>query len=248
MQYMGSKGKISKHIVPIIQKFIDDSSCKTYIEPFVGGANVIDKIKCDKKIGCDINSNLIDLLKYSQSNELPITISEEEYNSVKNNKENYDSWYVGLVGFCGSFGAKFFGGFARRNNGDDVPSQAIRSLVKQSKLELFKNIKFITKNFLDLPKDKIKNSVIYCDIPYFNTTTYKHSNFPYEQFYDWCEDMSKNNIVLISEYYMPEDRFKCIWQMELKTSLGSGVNNTTENEKVRVEKLFIYNSESVTNS
>lgn len=239
MQYMGSKGKISKHIVPIIQKYIDDSNCKVYIEPFVGGSNVIDKIKCDKKIGYDINSNLIDLLKYSQSNELPITISEKEYNSVKNNKENYDSWYVGLVGFCGSFGAKFFGGFARRSNGDDVPAQAIRSLTKQSKLKLFKDIKFITKNFLDLPKDKIKNSVIYCDIPYFNTTTYKHSNFPYEEFYNWCEYISKENIVLISEYYMPEDRFGSIWEMELKTTLGSGVNDTTSKEKIRVEKLFI---------
>lgn len=67
-------------------------------------------IKCDKKIGCDINENLIDLLKYSQINKLPITISEDEYNRVKNNKNNYDSWYVGLVGF------------ARRNNGDDVLS------------------------------------------------------------------------------------------------------------------------------
>jgi len=61
------------------------------------------------------------------------------------------------------------------------------------------------------------------------------------------EDMGKNNIVLISEYYMPECRFKCIWQMELKTTLGSGVNNTTDYEKVRVEKLFIYDSESTTN-
>jgi len=119
-----------------------------------------------------------------------------------------------------------------------------KDLLKQDKNFI---VNFGTKNFLDLPKDKIKNSVIYCDIPYFNTTTYKHSKFPYEQFYDWCEDMGKNNIVLISEYYMPECRFKCIWQMELKTTLGSGVNNTTDYEKVRVEKLFIYDSESTTN-
>lgn len=42
---MGSKSRIAKDIVPIIQKCIDDNNLETYIEPFVGGANVIDKIK-----------------------------------------------------------------------------------------------------------------------------------------------------------------------------------------------------------
>ena len=37
MKYMGSKSRISKYIVPIIQKYIDENAIKTYIEPFVGG-------------------------------------------------------------------------------------------------------------------------------------------------------------------------------------------------------------------
>ena len=48
--------------------------------------------------------------------------------------------------------------------------------------------------------------------------------------------MSKDNIVLISEYDMP-DEFECIWEQEVKNSLGSGVNKTNNN---RVEKLFKY--------
>ena len=44
MKYMGSKSRIKKHIVPIIQELIDKNEIKTYIEPFVGGANVIDNI------------------------------------------------------------------------------------------------------------------------------------------------------------------------------------------------------------
>ena len=43
MRYEGSKNRISKELVPVIQSFISDN-CKGYIEPFVGGANVIDKI------------------------------------------------------------------------------------------------------------------------------------------------------------------------------------------------------------
>ena len=45
MKYMGSKSRIAKDIVPIIQKCINDNNIQVYIEPFVGGANIIDKIK-----------------------------------------------------------------------------------------------------------------------------------------------------------------------------------------------------------
>ena len=240
MQYVGSKNKLSKELVPIIQSYIT-ADTKGYLEPFVGGANIIDKIECNNKIGVDVHEELIELLKYAQQNELPETISEEEYNEVKNNKEDYPKWYVGLVGFCGSFGAKYFGGFARRYNKDgslfDVPRQAINSLRKQSKLDGFKSVKFLHMDFRNLPKDKIKGYVIYCDPPYRGTTKYKTDDFPYEEFYQWCRDMSKDNTVLISEYNMPDD-FECIWEKELKTTLGSGVNKNSD--RSRVERLFIY--------
>lgn len=134
MQYVGSKNRLSKELAPIIQSYISEDTV-AYIEPFVGGANMIDKIKHHNKIGSDLHKELIALHKFNKNNSslLPITISEEEYNNVRRNQDNYDPWYVGLVGFCGSFGAKYFGGFARRSNGDDVPAQAIRSLKKQSK-------------------------------------------------------------------------------------------------------------------
>lgn len=47
MKYMGSKSRIAKYIVPIIQSYIDNNNIKKYFEPFLGGANVIDKINCD---------------------------------------------------------------------------------------------------------------------------------------------------------------------------------------------------------
>ena len=59
MKYMGSKSRIAKYIVPIIQRYIDDNNIEYYWEPFVGGANVIDKICCKHKIGSDKNKYLI---------------------------------------------------------------------------------------------------------------------------------------------------------------------------------------------
>lgn len=61
MKYMGSKSRITKDLAPIIQKVIDDNLISCYIEPFVGGSNMIEKINCNKKIGSDSNNYLIEL-------------------------------------------------------------------------------------------------------------------------------------------------------------------------------------------
>ena len=241
MRYIGSKNKLSKDLAPIIQSYITEDT-KGYLEPFVGGANMIDKIKCEKKIGCDIHKQLIELLNYARSNKhkLPDRILEDEYNKVKNNKDQYDDWYVGLVGFCASFGAKYYGGYARDSKSDNSgkwSAGAIRNLKKQC--EYIKDVKFIHMAFQDIPKDKIKGYVIYCDPPYKGTTKYKTEEFPYKEFYQWVKDMSVHNRVLISEYDMP-DEFDCIWQKEHKTLLDSN-KSSNDSSNIRVEKLYTYN-------
>ena len=50
MVYMGSKAKYAKYIVPIIQKAIDDNNVDTYIECFVGGANIIIYEKISERV------------------------------------------------------------------------------------------------------------------------------------------------------------------------------------------------------
>ena len=242
MRYMGSKNRFAKELIPIIQSYITEDT-KGYLEPFVGGANVIDKIKCNNKIGCDIHKQLIALLNKAKDNvdDIPDIISFETYKEVKNNKESYEDWYVGLVGFCASFSARYFEGYARakRNDNSGKASEgAIRSLKKQA--PLLKDIEFKCCNFLDLPKNKIKGYVIYCDIPYRGTTKYKTKPFPYEEFYKWANEMAKYNTVLVSEYNMPSN-FKCIWEKETKVNFDS--NRTARNESnKRIEKLFLCNT------
>ena len=244
MRYVGGKTKLAKELVPIIQSYINENT-KGYLEPFVGGANIIDKIKCDNKIGCDIHKELIALLNKAKEgvDDIPDYILEDEYIQVKNNKENYPDWYVGLVGFCASFGAKYFGGYARDGKGDNTgkwSADAIRSLKKQA--PNLKDIEFKNCSFNDLPKDKIKGYVIYCDIPYRGTTKYKTKDFLYEGFYKWANEMAKDNIVLISEYNMP-GAFKCIWQKETKVTYD-GNRKSGDADSKRVEKLFVCNSET----
>ncbi len=51
MKYLGSKNRIAKYILPIM---LNNRHCRTWVEPFVGGANTIDKVD-GKRIGNDKN-------------------------------------------------------------------------------------------------------------------------------------------------------------------------------------------------
>ena len=74
--------------------------------------------------------------------------------------------------------------------------------------------------------------VIYCDPPYRGTGGYNGKGFDHEAFYSWAAAQSVP--VYISEYWMPEDRFMCIW--EKKRQSRKSAKGT---EGKAVEKLFV---------
>lgn len=81
------------------------------------------------------------------------------------------------------------------------------------------------------------NSVIYCDIPYADTSKYqrhKKTEFDYERFYDWAERQSQP--VFISEYQMPEDRFVCIAEIKRKETFSASNNSKKVTERIFVPK------------
>lgn len=55
----------------------------------------------------------------------------------------------------------------------------------------------------------------------------------YEHFWNWVRNLSKNNIVYISEQNAPED-FEVIWEQEVARTTNK------ENNFKAVEKLFKY--------
>lgn len=199
IKYVGSKNKVSKQIAPILQSLIDDNNVSIYYEPFCGGLNMMDKIHCKVRVGNDIHKELIALLKKLQEGWIPpSTISEDEYNSVRLNKENYPDYYVGLVGFCSTFGSKYFGGYARGFKADgvtprDIPNEAIRNIMKQ--VPLIQDVKLTSKNYLDIDMNTLSGALIYCDPPYKGVTKYSTGEFDYEQFYDWCRKVADTNIL-----------------------------------------------------
>lgn len=226
MQYMGSKNRISKELLPIMLKHKKEN--QTYVEPFVGGANMIDKIE-GKRIGNDFNSYLISLWIALQNGWIPpVSLTKEEYYEIKLNKEEHQPELVAFVGFICSFGAKWFGGYAQNKKGTNYAEVGSRVLRKQ--IKLLKDVTFINSSYLDL--DIPDNSFIYCDPPYANTTSYK-DKFDHEEFWQWCREKTKEgHTVLISEYSAPDD-FECLFEKKVKTVLDKN-----KQDKTRTERLF----------
>lgn len=237
IKYVGSKNKLSKQLVPIIQSYITEDT-KGYLEICVGGANMIDKIAHKNRIGIDIKDTLIALLIQARDNpnDIPLTTTKEMYETIKKNKSNYPKWLVGLYEFCASYNSKSWGGYCgdcqTKQGIRHYDQEAIRNLLKQS--PQLKDIKFKTMDFRDIPKEKVKGYVIYCDPPYRDTTKYNTNDFPYEEYYEWIKEMSKDNIILCSEYNMPSE-FECVWSKDVRMSL-----NKNNSKQVKVEKLYTY--------
>jgi DNA adenine methylase len=231
---MGSENKIAHEILPIILK--DRKHNQWYVEPFVGGANIIDKVD-GNRIGNDNNFFLIEMWKSLQKGWLPpILITEDMYNDIKNNKEQYDPALVGYTGFLLSFGAKWFGGYRRdvaglkgdMNNMIVQSRRAYDSILKQT--PAIQNIIFTNSDYYKMTIPN--NSIIYCDPPYQNTTKYK-DKFNHDIFWNWIRGLSKKgHKIFISEYNAPPD-FKCIWQKDVNITLSK------QDGIVNREKLFI---------
>lgn len=115
---MGSKSRIVDSILPIIQERLRNYDIKTYIEPFCGGCNVIDKVQCDIKIASDNHKYLIEMFKnIDKIQSLPDFITKDHYSDVRecfnNNLSIYPGWYIGAIGFLASYNGRFFdGGYA----------------------------------------------------------------------------------------------------------------------------------------
>lgn len=244
MVYMGSKSRYAKDIVPILQRCIDENKLTTYIEFFVGGANVIDKISCPQKTGLDKNKYLIALLSKA-SEQFPYLlklngeISKDVWDNVRDNKSEYSDWYVGFVSFMASYCA---GGFPRgygRTGADKhcVSREHYANFKKQ--IPALSGIKFNCFDFLCEDFSAIyalENACIYLDPPYKNTKKYNSGAFDYDLFYARVRELAKRNFVYISEQEMPSD-FKVAWEKKVKRNIRS--TRKEEGIKEAVERLFV---------
>ena len=136
----------------------------------------------------------------------------------------------------------------------DVTDSDIRRIMSDLRMPVYERQKrlyslsesfrvFDTERFIPTMQDytdirvESPDSVIYCDIPYFGCVNYNKGKFDHERFYTWCENQSVP--VLISEKWMPEDRFECIAEKETVSSKCDTNNSYRYSERLFVPKRQI---------
>lgn len=238
MVYQGSKDRTAKYLIPIMNDIIKKNNIEHFFDMCVGGgnlsANVKHKLEVKNIYGVDNNKYLIALLKKFQRDKVEyFSVTKEEYIRIKKNKNDYDGWYVGYVGFLQSFGSSFFNTYVRDNiDGRNIINERYRNLLKQ--VNSLKDVKLFYKDIFNIDYSKLpKNSLLYFDPPYSNTSKY-YSEFNNDKFWELVNKLSKDFIVLVSEFNAPKD-FVSIWSKEKISTL-----NSKGSYKKDMEHLFIH--------
>lgn len=231
MVYVGSKARIADEILPIILE--NRKPGQLYVEPFMGGGNVICKVK-GPRWGNDSNKYLIALYKALIKGWVPPIITKRQYLTIKNNILGWAPELVGYACLVCSFRGVWRGGYAGSFDGIGTLINASNYNTQlEHRALLLKQIPLLSNlRLTDLPFSKLNlsDSIIYCDPPYHNVSGYLDS-FDHKLFWSWVRSVSRYNQVFVSEYHAPKD-FKCIWSKEVKSNLGNSSLN-------KVEKLFV---------
>jgi DNA adenine methylase len=235
MKYVGSKSAIAKQLAPEIQAFIQPGS--GYVEPFVGGANLITHIRAGERTGADSNEYLIALLTALRDGWEPERISRQCYLEIKRNPASYPAHLVGWAGVCCSYSGKWFDGYAgvveTKNGVRDYIAEAIKNCKKQS--PALRGIMFQHSDYRDL---QIKDgSLVYCDPPYRQQRRLYKDSFDSDEFFNWAENLSDRCTVLVSEHAAPAG-WREVWSRERGSSLSA--NGSEGWRKRTVEKLFTF--------
>lgn len=229
MKYMGSKARLKKHIIPII-----NASGRVYCEPFAGGMNMIDGVLDAKaRFANDSNKYVVATFEALCNGWNPEFITREHYNELR--KLNGDDHLIGWAGIACSYSGKWFGGYAgiveTKCGRRDYQAEAIKNAIKQVKN--LKGVTFSSLNYNEMDIDD--GSVVYCDPPYAGTTGYS-SSFDSDEFWRWVRNLSLRCDVFVSEYNAPDD-FDCIAEFSLSSSLST--NGRYGGNKSSSEKIFV---------
>ena len=126
--------------------------------------------------------------------------------------------------------------------------ELLERLERLEQLQQLERLDLITPTNLDYAEVKIStppnDTIIYADPPYKDTAGYninKESAFNYDRFYDYMIWLHKQGYnVFISEYNMPQDRFKEVWSKNTYANFNVISRDCGARAKPqRVERLFM---------
>lgn len=198
MRFLGGKAKIARRILDAVLK--DRAPNQLYVEPFVGGCNVIDKAT-GPRWGNDTDAELINMwIAVQQGWEPPESISEDEYRALRADPDA-DPALRAFAAFAASWGGKKWGGYARDAEGCNYAAVGRRTLLRQA--PAIQGVIFTALGYdqMLIPP----GSLVYCDPPYADTTKYASGAFDHVAFWAWVREQSQASTVFVSEFTAPED-------------------------------------------
>lgn len=239
--YHGGKQSIGKHIAEeIIENSIDYLHfIKGYCEPFCGMLGVYRHIIpfCHLKYKAgDYNKSVIMMWKRAQKGWIPPTsCTEKRYNELKHSRSSAEK---GFIGHQYSFAGQYFKGYRGLYGNHQEYIKASENVKAIG--QLVTDVEFTHGSYKQF--SLLKNYIIYCDPPYTNTSYYfdeEHNRLSFDQleFWEWCLQMSKHNIVFVSEYSCPikHKSIKKVYEKHVKLSGASPI------QRKRTEKLYMIN-------
>lgn len=244
MKYMGSKKRIANYITQYINDIANTYDITEYYEPFMGGCSVGELVRIKNRHLSDINKHLVALFKRVQTGMWDFEyITREQWYKIKDDRfsnTEFPEWLTGWASVGCSFRGRPFEGYAGEYE-DSITHKMVNPQIQVYNSLLLERdkllgIDFQCKAYNEL--DNVHHSIIYCDAPYRGKTTYRNiGQFDFVSYDKWLVDISKDNLVFISEYSMKgnlEDNFIQLDEWTLNKSIGAG---NTDSE-TSVEKLY----------
>lgn len=232
MSYQGGKALCSQHIIDVLNRPEYDGM--TYIEPFVGYAHILRRVKNKQHyIAYDGNPLVVSLLQNIQAGTPIPTVSKSEYLNLKHQSSNH-SLERAVACFAYSYNGIPWSGYypTSRDGKHNYLDQRLRYYRKLQSNEPFMkaSIECMDYKHIKLPKEPC---LIYCDPPYSNTKSYHGApTFETDEFWNVVREWKdQGHIVFVSEYNAPDD-FVCVASKEKQITLNHSTRRTA------IEKLF----------
>jgi DNA adenine methylase len=227
MLYMGGKGRLGRPLADVI--LASTVKRETYIEPFIGGGNLFKHLGpkfAAVHVG-DVHEELMLMWGAAAGGWVPPdTVGEAEYKAVRASPA---SPLRGFVGFGCSFGGKWWGGYARSEcNGNDYYARHAAKSVNEIARLLPPHVPGTLRraSYEEWTPLVTRETVVYADPPYANTTKYK-GTFDHGEFWrmmgHWTDIGAS---VFVSEYTAPSG-WAPIWSKEQRRKVSGGTGAMT---------------------
>jgi len=232
MRYHGGKAArgLGKAIAAILNEAARERNASRYVEPFCGGGSVLVHVDHPKRFASDIHPDIVLLLEaVSNGWEPPSNVSEKMYAQLRNGEP---SALRGFVGFTCSFGAKWFGGYARSNS-RNFADEGRRALLRDAP-------RLVGVEFRICPYTAWRPRrgwLVYCDPPYVNTTAFDGAPpFDSDRFWAWATKAAKAG----ADVFVSEERAPRGWCSVWEKAVVRTTTVTKSAQHVAIEKLFRY--------